>query len=397
MSTTTTTTVKRQRKRNRRRRGPTTQVRKTKIVRPVRVARERNPRPRTTRYAQQQISRYLTVRNPQSVVVDYKTSTPFHNLFIHYAAALLVPEAVTRELGPVRIPDLMMLPCTVQQVKTSFTVSGDSDGGFILWIYPFMKDGFNIYNGDSGSGPEVSAAVQYQGTIITADDDTPFSIWKEPEYQLFASGYRIISAVTKLRYIGRELDKSGRLVSACLPPFAADVDTFDQLANYVFSYHTSASNGIRQVWLPSDFKSFTLETPESEPGFDYIPNIAIAAAGLPKAAPAESDVGDPVYQWVLEAEVIINYEIYGTNPILASTNLPTRANSVAMDRAATAASSSMARNGGGSSMKRSEVVNAIIGPLGDAVADEVADNPSTVQTIVKAAEKILPAVLATSL
>lgn len=277
-----------------------------------------------------------------------------------YLRAIVEPEAVGKAsmankeiLSDVRIPDESMMPCTVAHTITNGQLSPEEDGSFLMWVYPYMKQGFNCFwNVNTGPG---AGSVKVNGNTYFQQNAT-FDVHNLVAWENSVQDYRIISCVVKAWYVGTLLENSGKIASCCLPPNSQNYNTYDELADVPTSFQAKSVDGIRQIWFPLDYRSTQFHTVDDEPGFDNIPSIAIAGADIPGYDPE-----DPKY--TIQFQIIVNYEIYSNSQIftrqIANSTVP-----AARAVAARAASKIVSKNGGGSTNKAQDVLSFIKDAVG---------------------------------
>lgn len=306
----------------------------------------------------------LPLTNPgsmNSVIAkrDYDTS------WRRYIQAIIEPESVgkgsmvNREmLSDVRIPDTCLFPCTIAQTKTTGTISPDSSGGFIMWAYPYMKQGFNFYSTDGAANPISTQCNDFEFTGNATYDIYGYESWFDA-----IESYRVISMSVRMWYVGTLLNSRGKLVGACLSPFSQDKNTFSELAEVPYSFQSTITDGIRQIWFPFDYQSVEAQSPDSEPGFDHVPSITIIGANI-----NGYDATTPEY--TVQFEIIVNYEIYSNSQLFNNKAISNSSHILSGPVAKATAAKVIAKNGGGTTSKSNDILSFIKDAVG--VAETVA-------------------------
>lgn len=295
---------------------------------------------RATGAARKQVKRITNVSNAQGQVIPYnrevlnvlgnKMAVDYNTQFFDYLVTLAHPWTKTSAL----IPDWTTYPRGTAQIRTVGTITTGTtaaDDTFMLTLLPCLqKSGFFVVSGGSLTTSFITINGVKYGPGQPAG--TTFSVHNFLTWADVLDSYRVISMGVKVTYIGQVLNTAGRIACACLPPEAATSVTFDELADFNYSYLGPASTGCLQVYLASGMQSFDMMDVGDTISTDDRSFIQVSAKGL------------PLNSAVLEIEWVINIEVYSTSQVLTANKYAGKPDANKMSTATAAMSEAYHRN-----------------------------------------------------
>lgn len=238
-------------------------------------------------------------------VLERKLANSYNAQFFDYLASLAHPWTVTNTI----IPDWTTFPRGTAQIRTVGTVhmgTSAADNTFVLVLLAgLQKSGiFSVPGSVSNT------------TYITIDNvkygpgqagGSSFSVHNFNSWTPILDAYRVVSMGVKLTYIGAMLTASGKVATGCLPPQVNGPATFQEVAEYNYSYVGSVTEGCSQVYLAAGLDSFNLIDIGDVFGTGDFSYLMVACSGLP------TNVDAVQIDWVINIETYSDAQILTAN------------------------------------------------------------------------------------
>lgn len=240
---------------------------------------------------------------PTSTLITQRLNRRLCSEFLDYLGSLSYPYGKADAI----IPDFTTFPRGVSQIRTIGTIFLlEDDPIFILTVQPQMYVNiiFSSSNGSEGVGSYILIdGVKYGngqvgGTEASCHD---YDTWGNT-----LDSYRTISMGLRVRYIGKLLNTSGMVTTACIPSAPNPPSNYGKLSSYNYAYTGRAGEGCSTVWFPEGNQAFELYDVDEGLGYGNSSCLQFASRGT------EHDTE------VFEVEVVMNIETYSDNQMLTA-------------------------------------------------------------------------------
>lgn len=247
------------------------------------------------------------------------------------------------------IPDATTFPRSLQQIRTVGTWTPDLEGKGTIFFSPFLNMSLEVVG---------SSFLSIDGISYT---DQTCGVHKYTAWTEVLASYRVVSMCVRVTYIGTALENSGEIAVACIPPYYAStlaVETFEEVAEYNYSYNGAARDGCYQIWMPASSSDYMIKQTTEIMQVDLCPLLVCSFKGLPITTPMH-----PAFK----VEWTMNIEAFSTNQMLTATKHAGKPDAEALSTAAIALGNAIIKgHDHGPSNSSSSVFNAILGGIGDA-------------------------------
>jgi len=194
-----------------------------------------------------------------------------------YLESLLSPEL---SFGA-KVPDIVATPTGTFQLVADGTLSCGAAGDSVAFtVTPIVGNGSTTYPITTGNGTTAGVVSTYSNVSWISQAAT---------VALYA-GFRPVSGMAELEFIGPTSSDGGQLIGALAPNSNAygAFSTFTSINTVPGAEIVPVRNGIRVLWKPADESNFQFvnlngQMPSST-NIIYYPQIILAATGLPASA-----------------------------------------------------------------------------------------------------------------
>lgn len=238
-------------------------------------------------------------------VLERKLANSYNAQFFDYLASLAHPWNITNAI----IPDWTTFPRGTAQIRTVGTIhmgTSAADNTFVLVLLAgLQKSGLFSVPGSVSNTTYITIDNVKYGPGQAAG--TIFSVHGFPSWTSILDAYRVVSMGVKCTYIASPLQASGKVATGCFPPQVGGPATYQEVAEYNYSYVGSAAKGSSQVYLAAGMDSFNLIDIGDTFGTGDFSYLMVSCSGLP------TNVDAIQIDWVLNIETYSDTQILTAN------------------------------------------------------------------------------------